>query len=183
MATLKMHGWSHTWFNPRTPMLYSDAAGERDLRVAKRYAHKEGMALLLSMSLCTEVEGLGGRADLGVLRPPPGLIAPPVVHGGTEGRVGQDYVSSELALPCARSSMDTPPGDAGATASGAPGGRFVGGGCRIGSPIENRVACNKRSKIHWGQLLPHLVRNVITTHGTQSTPHQLMIHLAQQRHK
>ena len=32
--------------------------------------------LLLSMSLCTEVEGLGGGAGLGVLRPPPGLIAP-----------------------------------------------------------------------------------------------------------
>ena len=37
-ATLYMHGWSHTWFNPRTPMLYSDEAGERDLQVAKRYA-------------------------------------------------------------------------------------------------------------------------------------------------
>ena len=37
-ATLYMHGRSHTWFNPRTPMLYSDEAGERDLRVAKRYA-------------------------------------------------------------------------------------------------------------------------------------------------
>ena len=37
-ATLYMHGWSHTWFNPRTPMLYSDEAGERDLRVAKRFA-------------------------------------------------------------------------------------------------------------------------------------------------
>ena len=37
-ATLYMHGWSHTWFNPRTPTLYSDEAGERDLRVAKRYA-------------------------------------------------------------------------------------------------------------------------------------------------
>ena len=38
-ATLYVHGWSHTWFNPRTPMLFSDDAGERDLRVAKRYAH------------------------------------------------------------------------------------------------------------------------------------------------
>ena len=38
IATLYMHGWSHTWFNPRTPMLYSDEVGERDLRVAKRYA-------------------------------------------------------------------------------------------------------------------------------------------------
>ena len=37
-ATPYMHGWSHTWFNPRTPMLFSDAAGERDLRVAKKYA-------------------------------------------------------------------------------------------------------------------------------------------------
>ena len=37
-ATLYMHGWSHTWFNPRTPMLYSDEDGGRDLRVAKRYA-------------------------------------------------------------------------------------------------------------------------------------------------
>ena len=83
------------------------------------------------MSLCTEVEGLGGRADLGVLRPPPGLIAaPPVVHGGTEGRVDQDYVSSELALPCARSGMDIPPGDAGAAALDAPGG---GGGWSEGA--------------------------------------------------
>ena len=38
IATLYMHGWSHSWFNPRTPMLYSDEAGERDIRVAKRYA-------------------------------------------------------------------------------------------------------------------------------------------------
>ena len=37
-TTLYMHGWSHAWFNPRTPMLYSDEAGERDLKVAKRYA-------------------------------------------------------------------------------------------------------------------------------------------------
>ena len=31
-ATLYMHRWSHTWFNPRTGMLFSDEAGERDLR-------------------------------------------------------------------------------------------------------------------------------------------------------
>ena len=31
---------------------------------------------LLSIGLCTEVEGLGGRADHGVLRPPSGLTAP-----------------------------------------------------------------------------------------------------------
>ena len=37
-ATLYMHWCSHTWFNPRTPMLYSDEARERDLRVAKRNA-------------------------------------------------------------------------------------------------------------------------------------------------
>ena len=37
-----MHGWSHTWFNPQTPMLYSDEAGERDVRVAKRYAPVTG---------------------------------------------------------------------------------------------------------------------------------------------
>ena len=37
-ATLNVHGRSHTWFNPRTPVLYSHEAGERDLRVAKRYA-------------------------------------------------------------------------------------------------------------------------------------------------
>ena len=36
-ATLYVHGWSHTWFNPRTSMLYCDEAGEPDLRVAKRY--------------------------------------------------------------------------------------------------------------------------------------------------
>ena len=37
-ATLDMHGWAHTRFTPRTPMLYSDGAGEQDLQVAKRYA-------------------------------------------------------------------------------------------------------------------------------------------------
>ena len=37
-TTLYMHGWSHTWFNLRTPMLYSDEAREWDVRVAKRYA-------------------------------------------------------------------------------------------------------------------------------------------------
>ena len=37
-ATLYMRGWSHTWFIPPTPMLYSDEAREQDLRVAKRYA-------------------------------------------------------------------------------------------------------------------------------------------------
>ena len=37
-ATLYMHGWSHTWFNLCTPMLFSNEAGERDSRVAKRYA-------------------------------------------------------------------------------------------------------------------------------------------------
>ena len=36
--------------------------------------------------------------------------------------------------------MDTPPGDAGATASGAPRGRCVGGGCRTGIPMEKSVA-------------------------------------------
>ena len=34
-VTVYMHGWPHTWFNPRTPMLYSDEARERDLRVAQ----------------------------------------------------------------------------------------------------------------------------------------------------
>ena len=29
---------SPTWFNPRTPLLYYDEAGERDLQVAKKYA-------------------------------------------------------------------------------------------------------------------------------------------------
>ena len=36
-ATLYMQGWSHTWFNPHTPVLFSNEAGKRDLRVAKRY--------------------------------------------------------------------------------------------------------------------------------------------------
>ena len=37
-TTLYLHGWRHTWLNPRTPMLCSDEAGERHLRVAKRQA-------------------------------------------------------------------------------------------------------------------------------------------------
>ena len=35
-TTLYLHGWSHTCFNPPTPMLFSNEAGERDLRDAKR---------------------------------------------------------------------------------------------------------------------------------------------------
>ena len=38
IATLQMHGWSHTWFTQKAPMVYSDEAGQRDLRVAKGYA-------------------------------------------------------------------------------------------------------------------------------------------------
>ena len=38
-ATLYRHGWSHTWFKPRNPMLFFDEARQRDLRFAKRYAH------------------------------------------------------------------------------------------------------------------------------------------------
>ena len=37
-ATLYIHWWSHTWFNPHTPMLLPDEGGARDLRVAKPYA-------------------------------------------------------------------------------------------------------------------------------------------------
>ena len=37
-ATLHMHGWSHTWLNPQTPVLYSDEARGRHLWVAKRFA-------------------------------------------------------------------------------------------------------------------------------------------------
>ena len=33
-----MYRWSHTWFNPGTPMLYSHDAGDKDLGVAKRCA-------------------------------------------------------------------------------------------------------------------------------------------------
>ena len=40
IATVHMRGWSHTWFNPRTPMLYPDEAGERDLRVVKNTGHE-----------------------------------------------------------------------------------------------------------------------------------------------
>ena len=37
-ATLYMLGCSPTWFDPRSPILYADVAGESDLRPAKRYA-------------------------------------------------------------------------------------------------------------------------------------------------
>ena len=83
--------------------------------------HKEGIALLLSIDLCTRVEGWGGKGrSLSSAPLPLGSGPAPVGNGGTEGRVGQDYVSSELALPCAISGMDVPPRDGGATASGAP---------------------------------------------------------------
>ena len=94
----------------------------------------------MSISLCTEVEGLGGRVHLGGLRPPPGLNAP-CLWCTTEQSVVQDYDSLEPAPPVPQV-RDTPPGDAGATASGALGERCVGGGggCRTGSPIESKVA-------------------------------------------
>ena len=88
------------------------------------------------MSLCTEVEGLEGRADQRVL--PRGRPLP--VVNGTEGRAGYDYVPCELALPCARIGADVPPGDAGVMASGAPRGRFVEGGYHSGCPVEKSVA-------------------------------------------
>ena len=73
--------------------------------------------------------GAGGKGRSRSYAPSPQADCPPlVVHGGTEGRVGEDHVSSELALLCAQSGMDTPPGDAGAMALGALEGRFVGGG-------------------------------------------------------
>ena len=73
--------------------------------------------------------GAGGKGRSRSSAPLPRADCPlPVVNGGTEGRVGQDYVSSELALLCAKLGMDVPPEDAGATASGAPVGRLVGGG-------------------------------------------------------
>ena len=63
------------------------------------------------------------------------------MSGGTKGQISQDYISSELALPCTKSSVDVPPGDAGTTASGATGGNSLGGrGGRTRSPIENNVA-------------------------------------------
>ena len=68
------------------------------------------------------------------------LVAWPVVNGGGEGGAGQDYVSSELALPCRTVGADVAPRDAGVTASGAPGGRLNDGGRRTGGPIENNVA-------------------------------------------
>ena len=38
-ATLYMQGWSHSWFNARTLMLFSDEEWERDLRVTRRNTH------------------------------------------------------------------------------------------------------------------------------------------------
>ena len=68
-ATLYMHGWSHTWFNTQTPMLYSDEAGERDLWEAKRFA-PETITLSNSCLYCP-----------GIVRPitPRSLEAPPLV--------------------------------------------------------------------------------------------------------
>ena len=37
-ATLYFHGWQHQWFQKRTPVGFSDEAGERDLRMNKRFA-------------------------------------------------------------------------------------------------------------------------------------------------
>ena len=85
--------------------------------------------LLLSMSLCTEVEGLGEGPISEFCALPPGLIAPPpVVHGSTEGQVGQDYVSSELALPCARSGWTLPQGTPALRRWAPQGGDSSGGG-------------------------------------------------------
>ena len=58
---------------------------------------------------------------------PPGSCPSLVVNSGTEGQVGQDYVSSELALPFAKLGMDVPPRDAGAMASAMASGALGGG--------------------------------------------------------
>ena len=70
-------------------------------------------------------------------------------------------MSSELALLCAKSSVDVPPGGggAGATASVAPGGQFVMGRCRNGSSIENSVAWRPRCR-GTGQPRPGVLRTV-----------------------
>ena len=88
------------------------------------------------MSLCTEVEGLGGKGRSQSSAPSPRAdCPPPVVHSGTEGRVGQDYVSSELALPCARLGMDTLPQGTPALQRRAPqGGDASAGAAALAAP-------------------------------------------------
>ena len=80
--------------------------------------------------------GAGGEGPVSkVCALNPGSCPAHVVNGGTEGRAGQDYVSSEFALPCAKSGVDVPPGGTSAKACVAVGGPFVGG-----KIIENSVA-------------------------------------------
>ena len=99
--------------------------------------HKEGIALLLSIGLCTEVEGLGGGPIHEFSPPPPPHgCPPPMVNGGLEGRAGKDYVSSKLVLPCRRLGWArTPAGEL----PGAARGAFAGGGGLRASPTENKV--------------------------------------------
>ena len=54
--------------------------------------------LFLSMSLRTKCEGLGEGPTEEFCPPPPPVAPPPVENSGTEGRAGEDYVSSKLAL-------------------------------------------------------------------------------------
>ena len=69
-TTRYMHGWSHTCFNPHTPMLYFDEAGERDLRWQKDLPLwlVQGKMLVLgkvqSMSCTTRFYGRRRRSPL-----------------------------------------------------------------------------------------------------------------------
>ena len=93
------------------------------------------------MSLCTWVEGPGGRADLGVLRPPPGLIAPRLWCTAEQ----RDESVKTMSVPSSRSRA---PSQAWMSPQGMPAlrhrapqeGRFFWGGCRTGSPIEIGMA-------------------------------------------
>ena len=93
------------------------------------------------MSLCTEVDGLGGKGRSRSCAPSPRADWPRLWCTAEH----RDESVKTMSLPSWPSRAPGwawifAQGDAGAISSGAPRGRCVGGGCRTGSPMENSVA-------------------------------------------
>ena len=93
------------------------------------------------MSLCTEVEGLGGKGRSRSSVPlPPGRLPPACSERRNRGTSRSRLCLFRACPPVRQVRHGHTPGGRRRYSVGRPGGRFVGGGCGIGIPIENRVA-------------------------------------------
>ena len=85
--------------------------------------------------------GAGGKGpSLSSVPLPLGSCPPPIVNGGKEGRVGQDYVSSKLTRVRQVTRGRTPGGHRRYNVRRPKGAIRLGGGGGTSSPIENSVA-------------------------------------------